>query len=182
MSKRKINLLIVCEDLQQSTFIRRYLIKRGFNRGKIRVKHTPSGRGSGEQFVRRQLVKEVKLHRQRRSYGKGVTALVAMIDADKMSVRERLDQINKELASADLAQITPDEKIAIFVPKRNIETWIEYAAARNIDETVTYPKLKTPNSCQREVEMYVNTICKTGLPHNAPSSLAHACDELGKIL
>ncbi len=100
---------------------------------------------------------------------------MAMIDADKMSVQERLDQINKELASADLAQINPDENIAIFVPKRN-------AATRNVDEAKAYPKLRNPSSCKREVDSYINTICKTGLPHDALSSLIHACDELRKIL
>ncbi|RLC29679.1 MAG: hypothetical protein DRH37_07030 [Deltaproteobacteria bacterium] len=182
MSRRKINLLIVCEDLQQSTFARRYLIKRGFNQRKIRVKHNPSGRGAGEQFVRQQLIQEIKLHRRQRSYGKGGNTLIAMIDADKMSVQERLNQIDKELTSAGLESIKLDEKIGIFVPKRNIETWIEYADTLNIDETVAYPKSKKPSSCKHEIDSYINTICKTGLPPNAPSSLVHACDELDKIL
>ena len=182
MSKRKVSLVIVCEDVQQSAFARRYLTKRGFDPRKIQVRPYPAGKGSGEQFVRRRFVQEVKLHRQKSSYGKGGVALVALIDADTKTVKERLAQIDEALEQEGLEKIKPDEKIAIFVPKRNIETWIRFANGEPVDESEPYPKLKNPRSCRHEVDAYVNTICKVGIPSNAPSSLVHACTELTKIL
>jgi hypothetical protein len=183
MSRRKVNLVIVCEDVQQSAFARRYFVKRGFKARKIRVIPYPAGAGSGEQFVRQQLVHEVKLHRQKNSYGQRGIALVALIDADTLSVQERLEQIDSALEQEGVEKIKQDERIAIFVPKRNIETWIHFAKNRgSIDEDTSYPKLKKPKSCKEEVDLYVNTICKDGIPPDAPSSLVHACNELTKIL
>jgi len=182
MSRRRVNLVIVCEDVQQSAFARRYLTKRGFDSRKIRIRQYPAGSGSGEQFVRQQLVQEVKLHRQKSSYGKGGAALVALIDADTMSVEERLEQINSALEQEELERIKSDERIAVFIPKRNIETWLRFAKGASVDENTSYPKLKNPRSCKHEVDLYVNTICKNGIPRDAPSSLVHACNELTKFL
>lgn len=180
MSSRNVNLVIVCEDIQQLTFARRYLIERGFERRKFREELPRRGKGSGEQFVRQQLVTEVREHR-RKSYQKERT-IVVFIDADTLSVQERLAQLNSALEQEGLEKIQPDEKIAIFIPKRNIETWIRYANDRSADETVSYPKLLKPRTCQAEVELYVNSICKAGLPDDALSSLVYACGELAKIL
>ncbi|MEZ4664727.1 MAG: hypothetical protein R2911_44915, partial [Caldilineaceae bacterium] len=139
------------------------------------------GKGSGEQFVRQQLIAEVREHRSKRNFQKG-RALVVLIDADTLSVQERLQQLNSALEQEGLGKIKPDEKIAIFIPKRNIETWIRYANNHTADENVSYPKLSKPRTCQAEVALYVNSICKDGLPNDAPSSLVHACQELAKIL
>lgn len=181
MSNRNVNLVIVCEDIQQLTFARRYLIERGVDPRRIRGEKPLKGVGSGEQFVRKHLMREVKVFRSKSSFQKSLV-LVALIDADTLSVQERLDQINWALEQEGLERIQPDEKIAIFIPKRNIETWIRYANNRNIDENVAYPKLRKPRECQTVVELYVNSICKDGLPNDAPSSLIHACKELAKIL
>jgi hypothetical protein len=182
MSRRKVNLVIICEDVQQSTFARRYLAKRGFEPGKIRVRQNPAGKGSGEHFVRQQFVNEVKLFRQKGSYGQGGVAIVALIDADTMSVQERLGQINSDLKQNGLDGIGQDERIAVFIPKRNIETWIRFANGDDVDENIAYPKLEKPRSCKREVDLYVDTICRDGISPDAPLSLIHACDELTKIL
>jgi hypothetical protein len=181
MSRRKVNLVIVCEDVQQSVFARRYLIKRGFEARKIRVVQNPSGRGSGEQFVRKYLVQEVKEYRRKSSFQEGL-AVVAFVDADTFSVDERMNQLNNALVEEGLDEIRPNERIAVFIPKRNIETWIRFAQDRNVDEVTAFPKLIPPGSCKREVDLYVNTICRDGIPDGAPPSLIHACHELNKIL
>lgn len=181
MSRRKVNLVVVCEDVQQGTFARRYLTRRGFEPRKIQVRPNPAGKGSGEQFVRRGLIKEVREYRRRIGYQKGI-ALIAVIDADKMSVQQRLEQINSDLEQNGLDRIGEDERIAVFIPKRNIETWIRFANGDDVDEDTAYPKLEKPRSCKREVDLYVDTICRDGIPPDAPSSLVHACHELTKIL
>jgi hypothetical protein len=181
MSRRKVNLIILCEDIQQSAFARRYLAKRGFAQNRIRVRQCPSGSGAGEQFVRRQLIQEVKEHRRKSSYQREI-ALVIIIDADTSSVEERLRQINDGLEQAGLEKIGPDEQIAVFIPKRNIETWIRFATDQDVNEDIPYPKLRKARSCKHEVDLYVNRVCRNGIPENAPSSLVHACEELRKII
>lgn len=68
MGRRQTKLIIICEDVQQSAFARRYLQKRGFNRRNIRVEKNPAGKGSGEQFVRQKLIDEVKEYRRKSTY------------------------------------------------------------------------------------------------------------------
>lgn len=180
MSRRNVTLIIVCEDVQQGAFARRYLEKRGFEPKRIRVLQNP--RGSGEQFVRRRLVQEIRTHRQRSSYGHGGLRLIALIDADTLSVEERFEQVQATLEQEGLAKIQEGERIAIFIPKRNIETWLRYADGESVDEDQDYPKLKHQRSCRQQVDNYVNIICRAGIPDNAPDSLKHACDQLAKIL
>ena len=179
---RSVDVIIVCEDQQQDSFVRRYLAKRGFHKKRFRVRKYPGGQGSGEQFVREQFVLEVEQYRQKSSYSSGGVILIATIDADSYTVSERIEQLNGHLEAQNLVRIQPDEQIAVFVPKRNIETWLEYAHDQTVDEDTVYPKRRQPGSCQQEVDLYVNDICPGGISANAPSSLRHACRELERIL
>ncbi|WP_013322337.1 hypothetical protein [Gloeothece verrucosa] len=43
MTKRKVDVTILCEDLQQQVFARYFLIKRGFDAKKIRLLSLPDG-------------------------------------------------------------------------------------------------------------------------------------------
>lgn len=182
MSPRKVSVVIVSEDAQQSAFIRRYLQRRGYERKRMTEITNPGGEGSGEQFVRRTFVREVRSYRQKSSYGHGGIALIGMIDADAYSVQERLEQINRELEAEGLAPIRPNEKIAVFVPERNIETWLRYANGLEIEPGRAYPKRSQQRSCKQEVEQFVNVICRNRPPEDAPPSILHACDELVKVL
>lgn len=182
MSQRKVSVVIVSEDIQQSAFIRRYLERRGFERQRLTELTNPGGEGSGEQFVRQTLVREVKSYRQKSSYGHGGIALVGMIDADAYSIPERIDQLNRELEAEGLGRLQPNEKIAIFVPERNIETWLRYAEGEEIESGVVYPKRSQQRSCRYEVERFVNEICRNGPPTDAPPSILHACEQLARIL
>jgi len=110
MSRRSVSVVIVCEDTQQSAFARRYLEKRGYESRRIRIIPNPGGEGSGEQFVRQTLIREVKSYRQKSSYGRGGIALVGMIDADNFSVEQRIEQINRSLESEGLDSIQPTER------------------------------------------------------------------------
>lgn len=180
MSKRNISFIIVCEDQQQESFTRRYLKVRGFNPRKFRVERSPKGKGAGELFVRTQLIKEIKEFR--RNKNRTSNAIVAMIDADIHSVDERMQQINSHLKTNGLEPIQMNEKIAVFIPKRNIETWIYFAQGTSVNETASYPKLQKPGGCQSAVDQLLNNICKNGIPENAPPSLIHACAQLQKIV
>ncbi len=182
MSNRKVNLVIVCEDDQQGTFARQFFQKRGMESRKIRVEKSPKGKGAGEHFVKKKAVTEIKTYRQKSSYGHGGLAVAVIIDADNLSVQERYDEIQAELDRNELKPIQPDEKIAVFIPKRNIETWIHFAKDKSTNETTGYPKSKKPKSCKEEGDLFVNEICRQGVPDTALPSIIHACNELTKIL
>jgi len=172
MSKRRVQLVIVCEDLQQEVFARHFFIKRGFNRRTIRIQRPPTGKGSGEQGVRQQYPKEVRTYRRKRHHL--TIKLAVVIDADpNFSVQQRQDQLDEALEADGQKIRLPDEQIAIFVPKRNIETWIHYLMGATVDEETTYPKLSHESECkpyvEKLVEEYVHRDCRK--MHHHPCTL-----------
>lgn len=177
---RRTRLTILCEDLQHDYFVRHYFLDRGFRPHEIRIVRSSQGRGAGEQFVREHFPAEVQAYRQKASHQS--VALVVVIDADTQSVAQRINSLNQALRQNGQAERQPNDRIALFVPKRNIETWIHYPLHSIVDEETVYPKLGKPSDCLPAVRMYVQTICPSGLPNEAPPSLHVACQELARIL
>ena len=180
MARRRVRLVILCEDRQQEVFARKFFLSRGFHHREIDPKTAPRGKGSAEQFVREQYALEVRTWRKKSTYLSILLAVV--IDADTYTVQQRLTQFDDTLKNSSQQPRQPDEKIAIFVPKRNIETWIHYLMGEAVDEESVYPKLGHESDCKPYVEKLVEDICPTGLPDDAPPSLHIACDELKRIL
>ncbi|MFN6567390.1 hypothetical protein [Dendronalium sp. ChiSLP03b] len=179
MSQRRVQIVILCEDRQKEVFARYFLKKRGFN-GTIRPLPCPDGSQSAEQYVRLHYPKEVKAYRSKAMYLS--IGLVVVIDANKKTVQERLKQLDDALIEDSQQVRQPDEAIAIFVPKRNIETWIHYLQGETVDEETEYAKFsKNEAACKPYVENLVNQ-CYQGLDNNAPPSLQVACGELERIL
>lgn len=176
MSQRRVQIVLLCEDRQQEVFARHFLKKRGFT-GNIRTKICL--KGAGEQFVRENYAAEVKAYRSK-NYLLGM--LVVLIDADKKTVQERLNQLDDALTEDGQKLRPPNENIAIFIPKRNIETWIHYLQDETVDEETEYAKFPNNESaCKPLVENLLNR-CYQGLDDNAPPSLQAACGELQRIL
>ena len=181
-SKRTARLVILCEDSQQAVFAKNFFRHHRFDSKKMRFEIGSKGKGSGEQHVRTQYVEEVKHYRRTSSYSPVGTNLIVIIDADKHTVNSRLNQLDSALEEDGQPKRQPDEKIAIFVPKRNIETWIHYLMGESVDEAKAYPKLSRERECKPVVKKLVKTICPVGLPEDAPPSLHAACEELQRIL
>ncbi len=100
-----------------------------------------------------------------------------LIDADKATVQERLTQIDNTTEKAGQAKRQDGERVAIFVPKRNIETWLAYLQGQTVDENDIYPRLRQERDCQPLVEKLYQ-MCQSGvLPAPAPPSLLAACLE-----
>lgn len=179
MTHSDIQIIVLCEDRQQEVFARYFLVKRGFNSRKIRPLPLPKGTQSGEQYVRERYPKEVKAYRSQKNHLS--IALVVLIDADKYTIAERLNQLDLalEVDSQDKRKI--DEKIAIFLPRRNIETWIHYLEGETVDEETAYSKLPKESDGKPCIENLANQ-CQRGLDENAPSSLHLACSEWQKIM
>jgi len=174
MTQNRQTIVILCEDRQQYVFARYFLQKKGLN-GQFIDRSCPSGKQAGEQYVRERYAAEVKAHRSKNYLN---ICLIVVIDADKSTVADRIKQLDSVLEE----KRDRKEKIAIFVPKRNIETWIHYLQSEEpVDETVAYSKLANQGECKPFVEKLAEQ-CVRGLPPEAPLSMHDACIEIQRII
>ena len=172
---RNVQVVILCEDRQHEAFARRFLARAGKFVRVQRVEVSPKGRGSGEQFVRERFAKELAYYRARRH--RVEQALIVLIDADLRDVAARIRQVESACAEKGGQQRGPDERVAIFVPARNIETWLAYLHGQNVDENKTYPRLARERDCQRHVDGLYDMCQRGALKEPAPPSLEAACAE-----
>lgn len=127
--------ILVVEDDNQRMLAYRYLKRCGLERV-TRIPPFPSGRGSAEQWVRKQFIEEVVAYRGRQA--KAETALIIVIDADTHTVQHRLSQLDRALKDAQKEPIVARERIARLAPRRNIETWILCLTNEAADEETDY--------------------------------------------
>jgi len=128
--------IVLAEDQRQVTFVRRFLYRLGYRYHDVRVEALPGSRGCGEQWVRKQYPQSVAALRNRHAK----TALAVMIDADSKTVEERGRQLSSALAEAGIGLRATDEKIAHFIPKRNVETWVLCLIGQRVDEEQDYKR------------------------------------------
>jgi hypothetical protein len=180
MTQNRQTIVILCEDLQQYVFAKSFLQKRGFQ-GNFEPRICPAGKQSGEQYVRDRYAAEVKAYRSKKNHLK--IFLIVVIDADTGTVPNRIAQLEQALDEKTFPRRQSDDKIAIFVPKRNIETCIHYAMGATVNEELTYPKFpKDEGACKPFVEALANQCQQAGLANDAPPSMQIACTELQRIL
>ena len=180
MSQRRVQIVILCEDRQQEVFARSFLKKRGF-RGLFTANICPAGSQSGEQYVRTHYPEEVKAYRQKRNQIS--IGLFVLIDADTGTLEARLNELASVLDEHEEENRGSNEAIAIFVPKRNIETWIHYLQGETVNEEAVYAKFKNNEAvCKTAVEDLADRCYSQSLPEDAPRSLQAACGELQRLL
>ncbi|MEM7592982.1 MAG: hypothetical protein AAF383_15940 [Cyanobacteria bacterium P01_A01_bin.83] len=186
---------ILCEDNTHERFIREYLICRGFADRDILPFPNVKGKkvNNNNAFVIKNYKKIVTSYRSRKNNQD--LAIVVMIDADDQSIYERLKQFHIALdpEKGELNQDTrfPKEKIAIFIPARNIETWFYYInSEQQCNEKTDYKKLEYSRlSMQQRVSLakvsakkLAQEICQSSLKDDAPMSLHQACEELKRLM
>ena len=172
---RNVNIVILCEDRQHEAFARRFLKQAGRSFRVQRVEMNPKGRGSGMQFVRARFAKEWAYYRSRQH--RVGQALIVVVDADCEPYSERLRQVENAATEEGQEPRRSGERVAVFIPARNIETWIAYLDGQSVNEDETYPRLARERECQRHVERLYE-MCRLGeLQEPAPPSLAAACTE-----
>jgi len=171
---RRVQLVLLCEDKQQEAFARRFLNAAGWETRAMRVEKAPAGRGAGEQFVRERFPRELKAHRSR-----PVTqVLVVMMDGDAEGPTVRLHQLDKACREAGIVERNRNERVAVFIPTWNIETWLAYLDGEQVDEEKSdYPRLTSERDCQRHVERLVQMCRADNLREPSPPSLGAACRE-----
>ncbi|MBX9788740.1 MAG: hypothetical protein K2Y37_07470 [Pirellulales bacterium] len=166
---RNVQVVILCEDRQHEAFARRFLDRMGIGARLLRVSKSPQGRGSAEQFVGEQFAKELEYYRARSH--RVEQALVVKVDADRFDVAERVSRVEGHSTRRD------GERVAIFVPARNIETWLSYLDGQSVDETNSYPRLRRESDCRKHVDVLIGMCQRQQLRQPAPPSLEAACKE-----
>jgi hypothetical protein len=180
MSKRKANVVMLCEDTQHEAFLRRVLYHYGWKPRQLRINKCLEASQDAKQYIRSEYPKEVREIRRRNWMN---LCLYVVIDADTDSV----DDLKRELdscltdASPKLEKRSPSDRIVILVPKRNIETWIHYLFGNSVDEITVYPKLKYESDCDPAVQRF-HEMCPNNMPGDAPNSLKIGCEELKRCL
>lgn len=171
MSNRNAQVCILCEDTTHFHFARKYLELMGFNSRNIIPRHNPKGRstGSGAVFVKESYEKELKAFhsKNRSSY-----ILVVFIDDDTKNHVANLRKIYSPNTT---------EKILLFSPSRNIESWFHFIDGNAIDDTEDYKRLYQQAEPSKFAKKLKQNICSASLTKDAPSSLHHACTELNRL-
>src|SRR4028119_1109764 len=181
---------ILCEDIDQERFIRQYLICRGLEDHKIKDYGNPKGRDieNNNALIVKHYPALMKSYRTRKYRN---IAVVVMIDADEDSVSDKMRSLHKKIdeAAGNLNKDTrlPNEKVAIFVPARNIETWFYYIMeGQECNETNDYKNDRM--SAKERIELaksaaqkLAREICPQGVDRITLPSLRYACTELQRL-
>jgi len=181
MPPRIANLVLLCEDKLQQVFVLRVLMDlMGLHWRQIRVVPYPKGSGDASHHVRETFPGELGAHRIKCNYLS--VALVTVIDADVRNVDQRINDFKSACLAIGIQFRQRGERVAFFIPKRNIETWIRYLQDQNVDEETDYKYNVNLSHHERESDPQVRRLVEMcrggGLSRNPPPpSLKSACTE-----
>jgi hypothetical protein len=175
---------VLCEDDQGACFIRWFLKKRHVERRDIREIIAPPGQGCGEQWVREHYLSELQVIRKTKEN------FIVCTDADCLTVSGRIKKLDEECAKAGIPGRTVNDTAALIIPKRNIETWIEYLHGIDVKEDTDYAKPKhraDKKRCEKAAQA-LDEYCRNfnqnppRMPQLLfPDSLQRACQEAKRI-
>ena len=180
--------IALAEDEHHRMLVLRYLKKSGLKDHAIRIRQSPAGQGSAENWVRREFVKETEAYRVRQARAR--TALIVIIDADAYTVQDRLNQLDQALQGSGRQTVGGGEEIARLVPKRNVETWIlclngRRLDGRPVDEDTNYKERMgidwSPLIPPAAHTLRQWTRSRTGPPNHCVSSLRIGVRELKRL-
>jgi hypothetical protein len=173
MSANYTEIVILCEGKQDEVFLRRFLKQNGYGPHRVRTRPYPAGRGSGKQFVQDEYAKEVVEHRRRAN--RMNIALIVMHDCDTETIEGSRAMLERS------ARRSPHERIALLLPRRNIETWIHFLQDGGpVDESTSYPKLLRESECHNVADR-IAAKNEYRLSIDVPHSLRAACPEIRRI-
>jgi len=208
---RAVDLLVLCEDLQARSFIYQALaaIDASLPRkayfvpypGKVfppneigarspRMREGYAVHACGSQHVRENYPVVV---RQRRAFAAGRSVagcrLIVHIDVDNTredgpSVQKRRDELRTRCELEGVDPPHDSEPVAHLIPRRNIETWIEFLLHGTVvNEFDEYPKLEGHEAdAAPAAESFAQRARRGTVPENGPPSLALGLQEFQKIL
>lgn len=170
------SIVLLCEDSQTDSFVRRFLGHRNFRSRDIDTLPLPGG--SGEQWVRQNYPRQLKAVRARKK-----AILIVIIDADNHTTAIRRSQLDEECEKRSIPTTGQSDPVMVIVPRRNIETWFAYLKGEaNVDETRRYKKFDHKSDCHPLAdELHRTCHEKQQLDPSAPESLKEACQEYPKL-
>jgi hypothetical protein len=180
--------ILLCEDRLTSMLLRRYLNHSGVNSRNVRLIISPSGRGSGEQFVMRQYPQQVAAYRV--SNARKKTWLVVAIDADSGTVAGHLAQLNAALNECGNVRVRDirieNECVARLIPRRNVETWLLVLNGNDVNEEEDYKDRHSKDEWEDlavsgSTRLYAWTRRNAQFPGRFIDSLHHGIGELTRI-
>ncbi len=128
-------------------FILHFLKAHDINTHSIRFLDYPAGSGCGEYFVKKEYAKEVE-YLKRNSFRRIV--LVVCTDADRLSCEDRIKMLESEVETEYKDWSYLKERVIMWIPKREIETWIHFLQGEDTDESVEYRHSGKPEKCKEE--------------------------------
>lgn len=150
MGKRRVRIVILCEDRAQQHFFKK-LCERLDHVVLPRIQIAPAGHGSAEQWVRKQYAAEVRAHRQKSAE---LIGLIVGTDGDRFGVAQRKADLEQALKDAQLPPRGDDERIAVCVPTWSIETWFAWLCGlADVNEATKYKNDTAYNAAQRREEI-----------------------------
>ena len=172
-----VRIVLLCEDSQTDSFVRRFLKRRQFRNRDIATLPLPAGTGSGEQWVRKRYPRELRAIRERQG-----AYLIVVTDADVQTTATRRARLNEECVQENVPVRTDDDPVVVAVPRRNIETWLAYLDGNEVDETEDYPRLQRERECERHARrLYEMCHVQQALAEPAPPSLSETCRQYLKL-
>ncbi len=180
--------VILCEDVAQQNFTRRLVQRRGYSNRDIYMEALPVGKGAGDRHVLRHYPKHVESVRRESAYRR--RCLVVAIDADRYTVDQRYQQLDRALSECeDLREDRrrprgSQEPIAVFMPKWHMETWIDYlldgGPVSEEEQSQRHGKVEL-RQCREAADRFFELARKDSVPADCPPSLARGLDELPRI-
>ena len=180
-TRQRVQYVLVCEDRQHETFARWFLKKTGRVKDpyQLRVERSPGGRGAADRFVQQEYVTELEAARRAHV----AMALLLVVDGDAVGVDGRLRQLDEACKQKGVAARSPADRVAVFIPTWNIETWLAYLDDENVDDgRKDYPRLARLRDCRRHVGVLADMCRRKELRRPAPASLRAACEEYDALL
>lgn len=178
--------VVLCEDETHFNFVRHFLLRKGVVSRSEQIIERIARPGCGEQFVRLNLPLELDACRKQNRKG-AFALLIVVTDADTHSVDEREQQLKDACSISKLTAqegyIKPNEPVIVFIPRRNIETWLKLLDGQSVDETTNYKQhgAKTQRCKPQAIVLFNHCQQQTAPPH-AVASLNAACGEYRRIL
>ena len=156
----RIRFTILGEGARDYYFVKAFLTATlGKNRAECYRSQTVPGVRSGEQQVRQRFPGELEAMRRRPR--KEQHWLVVITDGDKLSPARRRAQLDKEGQIRGLISTCSEDKVVVFVPCRNIESWFQWLeTGEKVDETKSY-KNRFPDAKPSKYGKELSQKCKS---------------------
>jgi hypothetical protein len=177
---RRVHVVVLCEGFEDWQFALRILVRLGWRHDQIAPNVSPSAKGSAYTYVLNNYAAEVRANRG----GKKTRALLVLIDADTRHEGGREQELNKRLKDTDQKLRQARERIALWVPRRQLETWVYFLTHGQADEETNYKDehLVKEHEYKPASELLARTLkARRALPAKAIPSLKRAVVEFERL-